>query len=297
MFKRFWWVLLVLPPLAAIVGLLIAAVVTYVMPKKYESSATIEVRPVAEGMEAPLMTPDAAVGYTADLQTELTRIKGRKVLARVVDAMELPNRWAVSKAEAADLLDQLVSVEMIRGTDLAVVSCRFTDRRATREITNAVVEQYRGMREEEVGLLIGERVEVLEKEVWNQQDKVEERRKVLETVERAKGMVHTPAEGTEISKEEAHGRGAEYVDVERAYREDRELLGEMNRQLTAEKIRAKMAPGVVLVHEMPTEPLTPVSPNVALNLVLGTGAGFLLGVPLALLLMFLAGKTPPKMAG
>ncbi len=45
MFKRYWWILLVMLPVGLFCGFLLAAAVTYVMPKKYESFATIEVKP------------------------------------------------------------------------------------------------------------------------------------------------------------------------------------------------------------------------------------------------------------
>ena len=47
MFKRFRWVFLVKLPAGALAGLLIAAVVTCLTPKIYESEAVIEVKPCA----------------------------------------------------------------------------------------------------------------------------------------------------------------------------------------------------------------------------------------------------------
>jgi uncharacterized protein involved in exopolysaccharide biosynthesis len=45
MFKRYWWMFLVMVPLGSLAGLLVAAVITYMMPKKYESEAIIQVMP------------------------------------------------------------------------------------------------------------------------------------------------------------------------------------------------------------------------------------------------------------
>jgi len=41
MFKRFWWVFLFMAVASPLLGLLISSVITYAMPKKYESTATI----------------------------------------------------------------------------------------------------------------------------------------------------------------------------------------------------------------------------------------------------------------
>jgi hypothetical protein len=57
MFKRFWWVFLAMMPAGLLVGLLLSAVVTYVMPKKYQSSVTIEVRPLTADSNSSQNTP------------------------------------------------------------------------------------------------------------------------------------------------------------------------------------------------------------------------------------------------
>jgi len=44
--RNFGWLFLVMLPAGALAGLLLAAVVTYVIPKQYESSAVIELKPL-----------------------------------------------------------------------------------------------------------------------------------------------------------------------------------------------------------------------------------------------------------
>ena len=95
MFRRFWWIFFVMLPVGAIGGLLVMAVVTYVMPKKYESETVIEVRPMTSpsevGVEPPQTTPQYFFG------TEFNKIKSRASLAEVVEKLELINQWGVDQ--------------------------------------------------------------------------------------------------------------------------------------------------------------------------------------------------------
>ena len=50
MFKRWWCVLLVMAGIGPVLGLLTAAVVTYVTPRQYECRAVIEVKPMVPRM-------------------------------------------------------------------------------------------------------------------------------------------------------------------------------------------------------------------------------------------------------
>ena len=77
-----------------------AAVITYVMPKKYESEATIEVKPRGTGM-SPLGNAftDISSGRMTPqfFGTEFEKIKSRNSLQKVVDNLELVNRWNVDR--------------------------------------------------------------------------------------------------------------------------------------------------------------------------------------------------------
>ena len=108
MFKRFWWMFLVMLPIGAVAGLLVSAVITYVMPKKYESDVTIEVRPTAVGL-GPLDAKGPAETEVREATprffgTEFEVIKSRKSLGQVADALDLVNRWNVDKETAISFL-------------------------------------------------------------------------------------------------------------------------------------------------------------------------------------------------
>ncbi len=102
MFKRFRWVFLVKLPAGALAGLLIAAVVTCLTPKIYESEAVIEVKPCAN-------LPVAALGRTEGevpgwLLSEIEKMKSCAVLEKVTAGLEFTNRWNLAKDEVLPVL-------------------------------------------------------------------------------------------------------------------------------------------------------------------------------------------------
>ena len=106
-----------------------AAVITYVMPKKYESEAIIEVKPRSMGM-SPLgngMQSSSVSQMTPQFfGTEFEKIKSRNSLSKVVENLELVNKWNVDKETALRILKGIVNTQNIRGTDLISISSRIT---------------------------------------------------------------------------------------------------------------------------------------------------------------------------
>lgn len=171
-----------------------AAVITYVMPKKYESQAVIEVKPRAAGM-SPLgsaMSETSGAGrMTAQFfGTEFEKIKSRNSLVKVVDNLQLVNRWNVDKETAIAILKGIVGTQNIRGTDLISISVRHTNKVDARDVTDEVARAYKEYRTEIESRDADRQLQELNKAVRDQEDKVEERRKVLATIVRNKGIIY-----------------------------------------------------------------------------------------------------------
>lgn len=171
-----------------------AAVITYVMPKKYESSATIEVKPKSigqspfEGMNSPSYgtTPMTAQFFG----TEFEKIKSSNSLAKVVENLSLVNKWGVDKETAIRILKGIVNTQNIRGTDLISITVRHTDKEDARNVTAEVAKAYKAYRTEIESRDADKGLYELNKAVRDQEDKVEERRKVLATIVRTKGIIY-----------------------------------------------------------------------------------------------------------
>ena len=171
-----------------------AAVITYVMPKKYESEATIEVKPRAAGISplgAQLNELSGAGRMTPQFfGTEFEKIKSRNSLEKVVQNLELVNRWGVDKETALNILKGIVNTQNIRGTDLISIRVRHTNKVDARDIAEEVAQSYRQYRAEIESRDAENALQELNKAVRNQEDKVEERRKVLSTIVRTKGIIY-----------------------------------------------------------------------------------------------------------
>lgn len=172
-----------------------AAVITYVMPKKYESSATIEVKPKSMGQSPFEGINSASYGATPMTAqffgTEFEKIKSSNSLAKVVDNLSLVNKWGVDREVAIRILKGIVNTQNIRGTDLISITVRHTDREDARNVTAEVAKAYKAYRTEIEGRDADKGSYELNKAVRDQEDKVEERRKVLATIVRTKGIIYT----------------------------------------------------------------------------------------------------------
>lgn len=171
-----------------------AAVITYVMPKKYESSATIEVKPKSMAQspfEGGVSPSYGSSPMTAQFfGTEFEKIKSSNSLTKVVENLELVNKWSVDKEAAIRILKGIVNTQNIRGTDLISITVRHTDKEDARNITAEVADAYKAYRTEIERRDSDKGLYELNKAVRDQEDKVEERRKVLATIVRTKGIIY-----------------------------------------------------------------------------------------------------------
>jgi polysaccharide biosynthesis transport protein len=169
------------------------SVITYVMPKEYESYATIEVKPRERtidplaGMMArtsgPTMTPQF-------FGTEFEKIKSRNSLNKVIDSLNLVNKWGIERETILIILKRIVNTQNKRGTDLITISVRHTSKDDARDIAAEVAHSYKNYRTELEGNSIDIAINELRKAVREQEDKVEERRKVLTTISRSKNVIY-----------------------------------------------------------------------------------------------------------
>jgi len=139
MFKRFWWVFLVMAVAMPILGLMISSVITYVMPKKYESTATIQCR-----SEAGSDFGQANSGNLT-LQGHIQAMKSDRSLLKVANDLELSNKWGVGKAQILEQIKASVTVEQIPGSDLITVRVRHSNKEDARDIAGEVARAHKAV--------------------------------------------------------------------------------------------------------------------------------------------------------
>lgn len=175
-----------------------ASVITYVMPKRFESFATIEIKP-----PTPQMTPlgdqlaqvaGARANSPQFFGTEFEKIKSRNALLKTVDGLDLPTRWGVDREVAHGILRGIVRTQNVRGTDLIQIRVRHQNREDARDVALEVANAYSAYRADNEGRTANALLSELRRAVRDQEEQVEDRRKVLANIVRTKGIIYTGEE-------------------------------------------------------------------------------------------------------
>ena len=286
MFSRHPWLPIVTITLGVMGGFFLSAIVTYVMPKKYESEAVVQVVP----------QNGTSIRSSELVEREMATVSqvftSREVLTRVIGALELVQRWNLDSDTCVQMLKTIVQVESIRGTDLFSIRCRHTNKVDARDIANEVVMAYKNYRAETELKQVNTRLNELRKAIRNQEDKVEENYKILSILLKSKGIPAANADASTMTVDQL-----DIVDAKRAGETEGALLQRMKLKQTEETIKAKIPGDSIQIHSPALIGESPVSPNVTLNLIIGTAAGFLAGILLTLLIapfFSTKGQQPPK---
>lgn len=172
-----------------------AAVITYVMPKRFESFATIELK-----SQAPLLEPfgpgasQISGGRTQSAQffgTEFEKIKSRNALLKAVESLDLTTRWGVDSETAYQILRGIVRTQNVRGTDLIQIRVRHQNREDARDVAAGVASAYSSYRAEIEGKTASTLLSELRKAVKQQEEVVEKRRGDLSRIVLTKGIIYT----------------------------------------------------------------------------------------------------------
>lgn len=198
MFKRFWWVFLVTLVLGPFLGLFIGGITAYVAPKRYESTVVLQVRPVSTlgDPASPSATPSTFFA------TEFEVIRSQATLDRVIDQLDLANRWGMPRVEALENLRRSIEAKNIEGTDLIEIRVRTASPNDSKIIAKTVSEAYRGRRREIESSRSDRALEELRNAVREQEDRVEEKRKVLTQLIRS-GVIYDGSHSSNAARKNA----------------------------------------------------------------------------------------------
>jgi polysaccharide biosynthesis transport protein len=157
-----------------------AAVITYIMPKKFESTAQVQVKPAAPD----LLVFGAKYGQTSSsglspnyMETEFAVIESQQNLERVAKEMDLQAKWSLNEDETYNTLKSIIKTDEVRNTSLINIRVRYTNNIDARDIAAKVAECYKSRRLEIDSSRAKEALAQLERSVQEQSDTVEELRK------------------------------------------------------------------------------------------------------------------------
>jgi polysaccharide biosynthesis transport protein len=133
--------------LTFILVVLTAAVITYVMPKKYEATAVVKINPL--GTKNQVVGNGASALMTRQFfGTQFKIIESDENLKRAAQMTQLPQKMQISTAEAVLVLKGGLSTRQERGTDLIEISLRMVkdNREHVKPLTEAIALAYSEMR-------------------------------------------------------------------------------------------------------------------------------------------------------
>jgi capsular polysaccharide biosynthesis protein len=185
-FSRFRVLLLASFPVGLLLCFLFSGVVTYVMPRLFESTAVIQVKPSANDTNMASFFP-----------TEFEVIRSKVTLKMAAQKLDLTERWGLPVDEVVNLLHASVYVTNIRGTDLISITTRKPSREDARDIVKAVYQAYQERRANLENESAVSKLNDMEKALMDQSTLVEEKRKKLDEL---KSMPVLRPQTTDVEK-------------------------------------------------------------------------------------------------
>jgi len=174
---------------------LTAAVITYVMPKKYESAALVEVKPIVD--VDPTFTRSSGTGAVMTRQfmnTQFEIIVAPATLELAIDKKQLETRWGQDRKTVLKILRGIVSTSQRRGTDLIQISVRHRDKEDAKAVAEAVYQAYEVRRNDlEMGIRKSQ-LKAIQVELQNKSDRVAEMRKRLMDIAEKVGVIWVESE-------------------------------------------------------------------------------------------------------
>ncbi len=160
-----------------------AAVITSVMPEKYESSSVVQVHPSMLSIN-PIGnggggTNPGSLMTRNYMENEFETIIAPETLKKAAEDIELPTRWGQSLEEVVSTLKEIVSASPRRGTDFIEISVRHANSADAKAIADAVSTAYMERRRQNEVSRAQKALKALDDELVAQSDIVQDNRKEL----------------------------------------------------------------------------------------------------------------------
>jgi capsular exopolysaccharide synthesis family protein len=203
-FLDYWRVIRMRLPLVILVFLLVVittAVITYLMPREYASTVTLEVR---EGGKVLNVFGNAQRdGFDPRfVTTQFEIIQRKEILYPVIERLGLEKAWRdrlglVSMAQVYNKLQRMITVKEIRNTQLIQLIVMSTDKQEAMKIANAIAEEYQKKRISEEQALSTRSLDRLKSEVEKEAVKVDDLKKEVSRIRIEDGIIDLNPEGVE----------------------------------------------------------------------------------------------------
>lgn len=173
------WLFPVLAVAGVVAGAFIVAVLAYLQPKTFDSTAVVKIQP-ANVVLTPFEETESQQSRDPDfLRRQVELMKSPKLLLDAVAVGDFKKKWHIDDEKAAEIFGRSITVEPIRGTDLLSLRGRYTNREDARDMVISLITAYRNQWKTSEDSASGKTLDELSKAVKAQEDRVEERRAEL----------------------------------------------------------------------------------------------------------------------
>jgi|GEM_PF-3066341 len=208
---------------------LTAAVITSVMPRKYQSTSVVQVHPSMLALDPFGRGDQANAGALMTrnyMENEFETIVAPETLVHAASQIDLATRWEMESDDVVDVLAGIVETNPRRGTDFIEIEVRHANQEDAKDIAEAIADAYINRRKDSELKRAKDALETLDDELQKQADLVQDRRKALTVLIQQYGIPYFD------------GRGGSPVGIteEALYRKAQEKLlsiGSMCRKLVA----------------------------------------------------------------
>ena len=204
-----------------------AAVVTYVMPKKYESTAVVKINPL--GSKHQMMNTGYSTMMTRQFfGTQFKIIESEENLKRAAEMTQLPQKLQLSMSETVMVLQSGLSTRQERGTDLIEITLRMRKehRPYLKATTKAIADAYSEIRIGHEQRRRGQTRAELDKKIQKREDVVEDYRNRLLQFSNRTGIIYfdrnTSGGTTDLVRQDINKENYQYDDAVKA-RDELEL--------------------------------------------------------------------------
>ena len=159
-----------------------AAVITSVMPRKFQSMSIVQVHPsmIAINPVGNSMGANPGAQMTRNyMENEFQTIIAAETLKMAAEKINLPTRWSMDMDEATAVLKGVVNASPMRGTDFIQITVKHAKPDDAKEIADAVAVAYMARRKQSEVSRAKRALDALDEELISQSDKVQDHRKDL----------------------------------------------------------------------------------------------------------------------